>query len=109
LDKIDMALIPFFQNLVSFPQEKRQRLLLIILAGVVSATLIIIYFGFFRPSPAPAVGPTISEGTSPEEIIEEIDFDINFLKNPNFRKLKTYGEWPPEIEERGRVNPFLPY
>jgi hypothetical protein len=44
-----------------------------------------------------------------EGIVEKINFDVGFLKEESFRALKSYGQWPIEIGEKGRSNPFLPY
>ena len=106
----------FSKDSTTLPQEKRQRILMVALAVIVIATLIILYFGFRSPSPSTSfpVGPTIPQPTvsllpSLENVIEKIDFDINFLKGPLLEKLKIYGEWPLKIEKKGRPNPFLPY
>ncbi len=87
---------------------------MIALAGLILTTFAILYFGFFR-SPAPPgpsdgePGPSERPTVRPEEVIKKIEFDISFLKEPDFRALKIYGEWPIEIEEKGRKNPFSPY
>ena len=100
------------QDSVVFPQEKRQRNLLIILVVLVLSALIILYFGFWRSKPSPSsIVLSSSEAAAPgiatiEDIIKKIDFDIDFLENSLFQNLKIYGEWPLEIEEKGRTNPF---
>ncbi len=43
------------------------------------------------------------------DIINKINFDTSFLKTSRFQDLKAYGEWPLEIGEKGRLNPFLPH
>jgi hypothetical protein len=113
-------------NDISFPQERKQRILLIALTIVVLVTLVILYFGFWRSSstsvipsssqPAlspstfsPSVGAVTDKKFFTEKIIEEIDFDADFLKNSSFQDLRVYGEWPLETEIKGRANPFLPY
>ena len=111
-----MAFKLFSKDSVAFPQERRQRFLMIILVVMVLAILITLYFYFLRPSQVPtaepgaplSTSPVIGEGIPIESIIQKINFDINFLKNPYFLTLKIYGEWPLKIEERGRTNPFLP-
>jgi len=111
-----MAFKLFSKDSTAFPQEKRQRFLMIILVVMVLAILITVYFYFLRPSQPSTTQPEISPSTSPvigrgitiEDIINKINFDINFLKSPYFLTLKIYGEWPLEIEEKGRINPFLP-
>lgn len=112
-----MAFKLFSKDSINFPQEKKQRLLIIVLIVAVLTALIVLYFNFMRPSQLPAIGPAISPLSLPvidgeiliEDIIKKINFDINFLKNPYFLTLKIYGEWPLEIGQKGRVNPFLPY
>lgn len=112
-----MAFNLFSKNSPLFPQEKKQQKLLMILAGLILITFIIFYFGFLRPPASipfpdksvPSIKPIDQSVVSAGEIINKIDFDISFLKEPNFRALKTYGEWPIKIEEKGRQNPFLPY
>jgi len=104
----------FPKESVLFPQEKKQRRLTIILTSLLLVTLGVLYFGFFRAPttpgpPSPEPGPSVQPSKRPAEVIKKIEFDIGFLKEPTFRALKIYGEWPIEIEERGRENPFLPY
>ena len=106
----------FSKDSTTLPQEKKQRILMVALAVIVIATLIILYFVFRSPPPSTSfpVGPTIPQSTvsllpSLENIIEKVDFDINFLKGSLLEKLKIYGEWPLKIEKKGRPNPFLPY
>ena len=106
-----MALKLFSKDSTAFPQEKRQRLLMIVLVVMVLAILITLYFYFLHPSQPPATEPGVSPQTSPviEDIIKKINFDIDFLESPYFLTLKIYGEWPLQIKEKGRTNPFLPY
>ena len=103
----------FSKKSILFPQETKQQKLMVALAGLVLATLTILYFGFFRspsvPSPSEEPGPSERPTSRPAEVIKKIEFDIGFLKEPNFRALKIYGEWPIKVEEKGRENPFLPY
>jgi hypothetical protein len=107
----------FSKDSIAFPQDKKQQMLIIVLVVVVLITLIVLGFGFWRPSSPPVdsvavqpvdSGPAINRMRI-EKIIEKIDFDIDFLRTPHFQNLKVYGEWPLEIDEKGRQNPFLPY
>lgn len=106
----------FSKDSLSLPREKKQIIMIIVLAAVVLITVTVLYFGFLRPSApvAPAEEPG-GAGTgvplvySLENIIKKIDFDVAFLKNPHFQSLKAYGEWPLSVEDKGRSNPFLPY
>lgn len=102
------------ENLISLPQEKKQRKLLGLLVILILITLIILVFYFWPSSSKPSLpelaSSSVVEGEIPiERIVEKIDFDINFLENSFFQSLKIYGEWPLEIGEKGRANPFLPY
>jgi len=117
--------LPFQKSSVTTPQEKRQQFLIVGLVVITTATLIVLYFGFWRSSaPAPSAivdeGAIIDEGTgltgsgtsgvqAIERVINQISFDISFLKDPLFESLKDYGEWPLEIGQKGRSNPFLSY
>jgi len=86
--------------------------MLVILAALVLAILIVLYFGLWRSAPESAVSVEPSV-LGVEDILvglaEKIDFDANFLKSSYFKDLKVYGEWPLEIDDKGRTNPFLPY
>ncbi len=132
-----MAFKDISKSSVNFPQEKRQKILLGILGLVVIVSLVVIYFGFWRESDTPSeelVSPeaelvddfdepndhlanSFSEQVSSdqtgqasyEQIKESITFDTGFLKDPNFKELKTYGQWPIQIGEKGRDNPFSVY
>ena len=114
-----MAFKFFSKNSILFPHEKKQRNLLMISVGLFIAIFVVLYFGIFRSSPTPAPPETTSQEIYPglsketsgglEEIVERINFDFNFLKEPNFQGLKLYGEWPIKVGKKGRDNPFLPY
>ncbi len=105
-----MAFKLFSKDSTAFPQEKRQRFLMIVLVVMVLAILITLYFYFLRPSQPPVnESEVIGQGILTEDIIKKINFDINFLESPYFLTLKIYGEWPLQIKEKGRTNPFLPY
>lgn len=106
----------FSKNTILSPHDKKQRLMLVILLVAILVILIILYFGFWRSLPEPPIDeqPSVVEngdirGEALEALIEKIDFDASFLKSSYFKDLKVYGEWPLEIGEKGRDNPFLPY
>lgn len=120
-----MAFKLFPENSAFF-KEKKQKILLILLGLIVAAALIVLYFGVWRSSspgpveePGEVAGPETHLGSgrssitaspsSPEAAFEKIDFDTHFLKDPLFRDLEIYSEWPLKIEQKGRTNPFLPY
>jgi hypothetical protein len=111
----------------AFFKEKKQKILLIVLGLSVVVALIILYFGIWRSpasEPAEPAGDIAAPGTDldlgtpvssspsspdPETAFKKIDFDARFLKDPLFKDLEIYSEWPLKIEQKGRTNPFLPY
>ena len=109
----------FSKQSVLSPQEQKQQRLLMILIGLALTIAIVVYFGFFYSS---STGPII-ESTQDEKIdkieqanklkvqgvIDKIDFDDEFFNDSRFQSLRDYGEWPLEIGEVGRTNPFLSY
>lgn len=109
----------FPKDSVLSSRDKRQRLMLGILLVLILAILVILYLNLWRPLPEPlsrpldGVKPSAAGKTgAPADIsglIEKIDFDASFLESSRFKDLKVYGEWPLETDEKGRVNPFLPY
>lgn len=109
---INKFLDKFSNNSLATPQEKRQKFLLIVLAVIVIAIAVILYFSFWSPdSPRPVntEEPTAANSCSVKELVNKIDFDASFFNNSQFQNLQTYGEWPLSIGEKGRINPFLPY
>ncbi|MEA2113489.1 MAG: hypothetical protein U9P63_02425 [Patescibacteria group bacterium] len=113
----------FSKNSILSPQDKKQRLMVFILFVIVLIIIIILYFNFWRSptlpntegvNESPIAKGEFFEVDAPDELIEEIDiekidFDANFLESSCFKNLKIYGEWPLEVGEKGRANPFLPY
>lgn len=102
------------QNLV-LPKEKKQRQMMLVLAILFLAIIVILFF-YFNPFSSGKQATTENVSSFPnqeqfltEDLVEKIDFDISFLKNSLFQSLKTYGEWPLKIDQKGRANPFLPY
>lgn len=113
-------------------QEKKQKLLVGVFVVVVIATVAFLYFGLWRspsseeyemPETGELPGAAVELDEFGEEIvvvdrnvylgagdlINKINFDIEFLKTSRFQDLDFYGDWPLEIGEKGRQNPFLPY
>lgn len=97
------------QKGIRFSLDEKQKKLLLILAGALVITLIVLYFNFFySPSDSSedaAVEPRGPGGT----ILEEISFDIDFLRDPFFKGSEFYGSDSLEVDERGRSDPFLPF
>jgi len=110
-----MAFKLFSKDSTFFPQEKKQRKLVFVFVAVILAVLLILYFGFLRSSELEITGELGTAGQAIdgkiflEDIIEKINFDINFLEESRFQDLKIYGEWPLQIEKQGRNNPFMPF
>lgn len=99
----------------SASKNSKKRMVLAVLIVLILAALTILYFGFWRSSFFQPVKIPYLENFSPvepeisiDEIIKEIDFDIDFLKSSRFQSLRSYREWPLEIKEEGRKNPFAP-
>lgn len=105
----------FSGNSILTPQDKRQRLMLIILMVAILTAAIILYFGFWSSPTPPAPNSEIELSITEEKnaaasvVIKKMNFDVDFLENPYLRSLKIYGEWPLQVNEKGRANPFLPY
>ena len=83
--------------------KKRQRNMMLLLAMVICAILLVIWFGFFRES-APS-SPYVAPITSSSKI--KIDWET--LQAPELEALKTFELVSPFENEAGRENPFTPY
>ena len=99
------------KNSLEISQDQKQQILSIVFVVIILIILLLLYFGFWRSSivPMDTEEQFSDKNVRIEKIIEKIDFDINFLKASSFKDLKTYSQWPLEIGEKGRQNPFLPY
>ncbi|MBU1292396.1 hypothetical protein KKH07_02915 [Patescibacteria group bacterium] len=93
----------------AFSGDKKQQVLISVFVIVVVITLIFLYYNFWRsPSLDPSVLlPGADQNVRLEKVIEKVNFDVEFLKTTHFQDLKLYGEWPLEIPDKGRPNPFL--
>lgn len=85
-------------------EKKREKYLLIALAGVIILIGFVLWYGFFY---IPAVPPQITKPTEPTAKRIKIDWDV--LKNPGLDELQILEEIPSFKEPIGRENPFLPY
>ena len=114
--------LPFQKSSVTMPQEKKRQVLVVAFVVITIATLAVLYFGFWRSPAAPTLPAIVDEESGStglrsdvgniqdiERVIDQISFDISFLKSPLFKSLKDYGDWPLEIGQKGRSNPFLSY
>jgi len=94
--------------------QKKQKIVLAGVAVLILAGAVIVYFNFFQsPTATEDISslieqnlPNGSSGISIDKIMEEIDFDAEFLKSSRFQALKTFKDWPLKIEQKGRSNPF---
>jgi len=87
---------------------KKQQALIGIFVVIVVITLIFLYYSFWRsPSSSIVAPPGANQNVRLERVIEKVNFDAEFLKATRFQDLKLYGEWPLEIPDKGRANPFL--
>lgn len=100
-------------------QRKKQKNLVFILIGLLLATILIVWFGFFRRETG---APQVAQVSYP--IAEEIKINFEVLRSPflkslqqfyEIRSLKETASISPEAGEEeipqkpGRENPFLSY
>lgn len=122
-----MAIIPQSDKSPSTfvtPRQKKQRQMILVLAGLVGAIGAVLYFGFYKPSPPPAAAPSMSSLSSlatsslvlsslGEERISQIlkttEIKKAFLKHKQFSSLVLPGQFPLVIGEKGRPDPFVPF
>ncbi len=97
------------------PKNRRNRIMTFVLFFLVLVILGVVYY-YFDPFEASYVNPegiflesNKSQINEVKSASQRIDFDQIFLKNSLFKSLRSYGEWPLEIGEKGRANPFVPY
>lgn len=98
-------------------RRKRQKKLLIIALIVLIAAVVILYFAFWQGEKASLPEqefPAVSEQEQITELILEqklkkIDLDFGFLNQTILVFLKSYGDFPVEKGQTGRINPFIPY
>ncbi|MFH1671238.1 MAG: hypothetical protein ABH889_00450 [Candidatus Portnoybacteria bacterium] len=102
-----MAFKLFPKDFTTNSKGERRRLLWIVLFILSLIILVILYLNFWR-SPSLGVDIFFKPSVSVEGILQGIDFDDQFLKDNYFLDLRSYGEWPLEIGQKGRPNPFLP-
>ena len=100
-------------------QRKKQKNLVFILIGLLLATILIVWFGFFRRE----TGTPLMEKVS-YPVAEEIKINFEVLRSPFLKSLQQFYEIRPlketasqkpepgeeEIPQKpGRENPFLSY
>ena len=97
---------------------------------MVLVAILVLYFGLRNPSVETGIfveepGAMAEEampGMLPEELaggvpqalapltlLRGVRLDLDFLKSEEFISLKIFGSIPPEVTQKGRANPFLPY
>jgi len=87
-------------------QKRRQRYMILILAGVVFLALIFLWQVILKPKPiyAPATSsPLISK------MSKKIEINLDIFKNSAFQALESFEEIAFPKEKIGRENPFTPY
>jgi len=85
-------------------QKKRQKYLIPIILVIIIATVIILWFGYFKKEPSP-FSPKVPTGP----VLREIEIDFSVLENPFLTKLQPFIEISPFEGKKGRINPFEPY
>ena len=96
-----------------FPFYEKQKKLIFVFIGLVIATILVLYYGFHKPSGS-SIPPEIripASEVSTEEIPEKIsiEFDASLFNEPDYKNLKSYEEINVSNEEVGRENPFVPF
>ena len=99
----------FFQAILSFPRENKQKFMVVILFLLIIAIIFVVYFGITKSSRF-GNKPDISETEEDElhlldETIEGIKFDINFLDY--LKDFEIYGTKPSIEAGEGKTNPFV--
>lgn len=97
----------FSKKTISLSSDKKQQTLVGVFVVLIVITLIFLYYNFWRSTPsvyidAPGAGPEVRL----ERVLEKVDFDAGYLKATRFQDLNFYGNWPLEMPEPGRPNPF---
>ena len=97
-----------------FPFYQKQKKLLFVFIGLVAATILILYYGFHKPSGSIPQEIKISDNetsTSTRRIPPKIsiEFDTSLFDESDYKNLKSYGEINVNNEEVGRKNPFIPF
>jgi len=81
-------------------EKKKQKYLIWLVVFVIIATVIILWYGFFRDQGQTVVAEPV--------LIEEITINFELLENEIFDDLKIFEKSPSFEGETGRSNPFLP-
>lgn len=99
----------YFKDYISFPQEKKQKILMIVFVSIVFVIIIVLYIGssgFNIFSKSPPISTSTDERLYLiDKTVKEIDFDNEFLNY--LEDLEIYGERPSGEIEKGTTNPFL--
>lgn len=88
---------------------KKKRILLAVFAGLVLASLGILYFGYFGAS-SPLPQPEQSQGTtnvSSASVSDQVsDLNVKVLEDSRFQNLQTPPGVPINVQTTGKSNPF---
>jgi flagellar basal body-associated protein FliL len=103
-------------------EEKKQKILAVILVTSVLAMAIVLIWNFSEPKtsnqPAEMISETINEnfpylsennGSLPSEGLVSAELDLKVLESMQFKDLRSHGDLPVKAGQTGRLNPFLPY
>ena len=103
-------------------EEKKQKILMVILAVSVLAAAIVLVWNFSGSETSNQPAETISQknnenfpyldeknGSLPSEGLVSTELDLKVLESTQFKDLRSHGDLPVKAGETGRPNPFLPY
>lgn len=104
----------------SLEQRKRQKILLIIVLGILIIAGLILYFTLWQENGiiskelfSEDKAADLNQNQRTELILEErlkkTELDFSFLTQTILSFLKIHGQIPIEKGATGRVNPFVPY
>ena len=83
-------------------KRKKQKYLILVVAGILAVTGIVLYFGYKKPEKAVVPGPIFTPS-------RKIEINYEILESPVLDKLEPFPETPSYEGELGKNNPFLPY
>ncbi len=103
-------------------EEKKQKILAIILVTCLLIMAIVLIWNFSGPKtsnqPAETISKTNNENfpyldgkneSLPSEGLVSTELDLKVLESTQFKDLRSHGDLPVKTGQTGRPNPFLPY
>ncbi len=94
-------------DVIANNQRGKKELLVFLL--IVLVIVAAIYFGLKRTQKEGAIIETPVKKLVKAIYLKEVKLDTAFLKTEKFKALRSFGELPIKIGERGRMNPFSAY